>query len=164
MTRIRKVDVPGGSLLAAYAGAEETYVDCYAACVPQPVSLHRLVTALFGSWAFLPEKLILSGILRQRIDIEEAEDMARGRRDHFAVWEVEARSEGELLLCDMTERTRTWFCVSAEGTGTQGGTALFFGSAVVPGPDGTQSSVFKGLTPLHKVYARLLLRGALGNL
>ena len=160
MPRVRRVDLPEAALLARYAGVAGTHVDCHATFVPGAVSLERLAVALFGSPVFLPERLVLAAVLRRRIDIAEAGDMARGRRDHFAVWEVEARAPREILLREMTGRTRSWLAVRATDDGARTGTTLYFGSAMMPSPGRFERAAFRVLRPLHLTYARLLLGAA----
>ena len=52
-------------------------------------------------------------------------ELAQGRRETFAAWQVESRAPDQLLLCDFRGGTRSWLMVIARREGT----LLHFGSA-----------------------------------
>ncbi|HTE41110.1 MAG TPA: hypothetical protein VK629_09775, partial [Steroidobacteraceae bacterium] len=77
---------------------------------------------------FKLERLILKwAVAKPSID-DQARQVAAGDRDDFAAWTVEQRADDQLLMCDLSNRTRSWFMVGS----IPGGTRLHFGSAVVP--------------------------------
>lgn len=121
------------------------------------------MTAFYTTWLFRLERWILRLLVARPSTDEEARQLARGERDGFAAWSVEARASDQLLMRDFTGRTRSWLMVSA--TDGSAGTRLYFGSVVVPLRDpktGGQSlgSVHGPLIGFHKVYSRLLLGAA----
>ena len=94
--------------------------------------------------------------------------LAAGAINTFAAWTVEARDDQQLLLSDYRGRTRSWLmAVPVAGTPATR-TRLYFGSAVVPlrASDGSQHMgwLFHALLGFHRLYSRLLLRGALARL
>jgi hypothetical protein len=93
----------------------------------------------------------------------EARALARGERDGFAAWTVEARAPDQVLLCDFTGRTRSWLMVSPSSE--PAGTRLYFGSVVVPERDaGTgetrMPAIHNRLMAFHRLYSRALLGAA----
>jgi hypothetical protein len=94
---------------------------------------------------------------RRRITDAHVRSLAVGETDMFAVWQVEARAENQLLLADDSGHTRSYLAFVAK----EGGVArLVFGSAVVPA-SGAQMPAWVRLTiPLHRLYSKLLLRSA----
>jgi len=74
---------------------------------------------------------------------------------------VEDRTADQLLMYEtLSGKTRSWFRVGTR----DGGTRLYFGSAVLPvgkKPDGSpRMSVLYALLGFHKIYARILLHSA----
>jgi hypothetical protein len=121
------------------------------------------VAAFYTTWLFRLERWILRLAVARPSTDEEAHELARGERDSFAAWSVEARAPDQLLMCDFTSRTRSWLMV-APAAGAAG-TRLYFGSVVVPVRDPKTGET--GLGPVHgplfgfhRVYSRLLLGAA----
>jgi hypothetical protein len=121
------------------------------------------VAAFYTTRLFRLERWILRLAVSRPSTDEEARQLARGERDAFAAWSVEARAPDQLLMCDFTGRTRSWLMVSAiDGSP---GARLYFGSVVVPvrntktGETGL-GPVHGPLLGFHKVYSRLLLGAA----
>jgi hypothetical protein len=121
------------------------------------------VAAFYTTWLFRLERWILRLAVARPSTDEEAHELARGERDSFAAWSVEARAPDQILMCDFAGRTRSWLMVAAiEGSP---GTRLYFGSVVVPILDPKTGE--RGLGPVHgpligfhKAYSRLLLGAA----
>ncbi|SFN27453.1 hypothetical protein SAMN05216289_11115 [Dokdonella immobilis] len=134
------------------------------------VSQAEFVSAFYTTGLFRLERWILSVFARRPSSDEEAFQLARGERDRFAAWQVEQRSENELLLCDFSGRTRSWLMTEPTAVGADStGTLLRFGSAVVSRVDpatGTRSlgTLFHLLLGFHRLYSRLLLRAACARL
>ncbi|APE45393.1 hypothetical protein BOO69_09100 [Sulfitobacter alexandrii] len=150
----RAVPVPRDSSLSRYVGQGATYTDCYEVMFPGRADLGEFITAFYTTWLFRLERLVLAAVLRRPIRDAEVAALAAGA-DSFAVWQVETRGEGQILLCDTRGATRSWLAVAPKEGGV---TRLLFGSAVVAhGPDGLPRAVHL-FTPLHRVYARGLLR------
>ena len=133
------------------------YTDCYSLEVDRNVSLERFVYAFYTTWLFKLERRILQLAGRPSTD-DQALAVASQTADHFAAWEVEQRSENQILLSDYAGRTRSWMMIETTATGTR----LYFGSAVVPSsrsPNGKPrlGAAFTLLLGFHKLYSRALL-------
>ena len=155
-------ELPAQSLLAAYRRAG-SYADCYATQVARTVSHAAYVEAFYTTGLFRLERQLLAWFAARPSSDGQAQQLARGTTERFAAWQVEARAENQLLLCDFKGRTRSWL-MSAPGQGA-GATRLFFGSAVVPAVDrrtgrAHMGFMFKALLGFHRLYSRALLRAA----
>ena len=73
----------------------------------------------------------------------------------FAVWDVIYRDADQILLQDRSGATRSWLAVQDR--------RLLFGSGV-RASGGQPSLTVRLLLPLHRVYARALLRAAVRRL
>lgn len=162
MSSITRRELPAGALLRSYA-AKGAYTDCFAAEMPVRVSFDAFVEAFYTSTAFRPERLIL-GLIGKASNDADARRLACGEAETFAAWSVEARAPDQILLCDFLSRTRSWLMVEA----IEGGTRLYFGSAVVPVGIGSGRArlgfPFNAMIPFHGIYSRVLLGGARGRL
>ena len=152
--------LPDHALLYRYA-KEGAYTDCYTARIPKSVSQGDFVTAFYTTWLFNIERLILRWAVSRPSTDAEARQLAIGERRSFAAWTVEDRSESQLLLCDLYGRTRSWLMTVPQ----EGGTQLYFGSAVLPVRNSTATQPtmgfqFKVLLGFHRLYSRGLLRAA----
>lgn len=158
---IRRAELPPGALLAAY-GDRGAYTDCYVTTLDRPLTLAAYVDAFYTTPLFKLERLILAAFAGRPSTDLQARQLAIGQVDHFAAWRVEARQPDQILLADLTGRTRSWLMVApSEGGGTQ----LLFGSAVLPAADPATGRrrmgfVFSALLGFHKLYARALLLSA----
>jgi hypothetical protein len=99
----------------------------------------------------------------------QAKELASGVLEAFATWRVEERSANQLLMCDLSGRTRSWLMAIPAGNGTSTVTRLYFGSAVVAVVDkrsgqATLGVTFKALLGFHKLYSRALLSAACSRL
>lgn len=158
MVRIIQQELPEKALLVRYVGAGHT--DCYATDINGDVAFGPYVEAFYTSWLFKVERAILRLAKHPSTDGEVVE-LAAGSRDHFAAWVVEDRNANQILMCDMSGRTRSWLMVEPQN----GGTRLYFGSAVVPDQKtGQMGFLFKALMGFHKLYSVLLLKAAVRNL
>ena len=63
MSTVEAAPLPSDSLLAKHAGPED-YTDCFVRTVPGEISLSEYITRFYSSWAFLPERKVLSLIGR----------------------------------------------------------------------------------------------------
>jgi len=157
---VQAIAVPETSLLRPYAGADG-YADAYVAETSGRVSFEDFVAAFYGTWLFGLERVVLS-VAGRPSTRAQARTLARGERERFAAWTVEARSESQLLLADDTGRTRSWLMCEPLASG---GTRLYFGSAVVPKLDSRSGERrmglgFGALLGFHRRYSRALLRAA----
>lgn len=154
---IHRCDLPPDAFLQRYAG-NDGYADCFRVDVPGTIGLGRYVEAFYTTWLFKAERAILSLAGHPSTDADAAL-VAEGDASRFAAWHVEARADDQLLMCDVTGRTRSWF---KGASNRDGSTTLYFGSAVIAvktGKSGRKSMgpVFKVLMPVHVLYSRALL-------
>jgi len=162
---IRPCPLPPAALLKRYVAAG-AYVDCFVVEVARPVACAQYVEAFYTTAVFKLERAILRTFVSRPSTDAEARQLARGERTAFAAWTVEARSHDQLLLADVSGRTRSWLMVAPSGNGK---TLLYFGSAVIPARDRTTGraslgTVFGALLGFHKLYSRVLLYSASSTL
>lgn len=158
--------LPADSLLATYA-QQRAYTDCYTTDVAGSVSLAEYVETFYTGRLFRIERWLLGVVVAKRSTDAELRELAQGIRHEFSAWRVEARTDEQLLMCDLAGRTRSWFRVApGESRRT---TRLYFGSAVVPTVDpqtgrARMGAVFRLLLGIHRLYSRALLASARGRL
>jgi hypothetical protein len=162
MYMVRACPLPAVALTQAYleTGA---YTDCYVTDLPRAVTHAEYVEAFYTTALFKLERVLLRLVVSRPSTDAEARALARGERDAFAAWTVEARAPDQVLLCDFTGRTRSWLMVSPAGV--PGGTRLYFGSVVVPERDArtgerVMPATHSRLLGFHKLYSRALLGAA----
>lgn len=163
MPRITALPLPPDSLLARHMIAGD-YGDCFVAEVAGTVTLQRFIAAFYSSGTFTPERVFL-GLIGRGADAWDIAALAEGHSTRFAAWTVEAREGDEILLRDFMGETRSWLKVEPHPDGTA--TRLLFGSGVGRSKGDGKSkgspigrAIFAALTPLHRLYARALLAGA----
>ncbi|MFZ4759746.1 MAG: hypothetical protein ACOYLX_16405 [Burkholderiaceae bacterium] len=161
---VRPGPLPDDALLVGYreSGA---FTDCWITDLPRPVSQAAFIEAFYTTRLFKLERHLLGAFASRPSSDAEAVELAASRRDAFAAWSVEARSEHQLLMCDVTRRTRSWLHTAP----IEGGTRLHFGSAVVPRRDRRTGATsmgagFHALIGFHAVYSRALLSAARSRL
>jgi hypothetical protein len=164
MATIRSCQLPPDALLNRYL-VSGTYADCYVTEVRHRVSHAEFVEAFYTTAVFKLERLILRLFVARPSTDTQARQLARGELSAFAAWSVEGRAPNQLLLCDLSGRTRSWLMVAAPEKADFTGTRLYFGSAVVPARSlktGRTSlgPVFSALLGFHRLYSRVLLRAA----
>ncbi len=163
-TPVRAAPLPPNALLMRYRDAGH-YTDCFATHVAGRPAQAAYVEAFYTSWVFRLERAVLALASLPSTDAG-ATALAAGRDDVFAAWKVEARAAGQLLLCDVHGRTRSWLMTISENEGA-GGT-LYFGTAVVPeagaAPGASLGFPYAPLMGFHRVYSRILLRAAAARL
>ena len=150
----RACSVPRDALLQAYVNRGATYTDCFEVMSPLGVTLPDFINAFYTTWLFRLERMVLTVSLRRRIRDTDVTALAEGA-DRFAAWRVEGRETNQILLCDLGGHTRSWLAVSAKEGGV---TRLVFGSAVVAEEGKPLGGMIRVLIPLHRFYARALLR------
>lgn len=164
MSAIRSCSLPDDSLLGAYVGTG-AYTDCYSTQLDEEIAFSRFVSAFYSTPLFRLERLVLRWLVRKPSTDADAAALGAGTRDHFAAWTVEQRRDDQLLLRDLTGRTRSWLMIQPVRIDGLAATRLFFGSAVVPraGARGGESTLgvrFRALLGLHRLYSRALLSAA----
>ena len=140
------------------------YADCFVAEASGLISLGQYVEAFYTTGLFKAERAVLSLSGRPSTDIQ-ANKVAAGSGSTFAAWSVEDRAEDQLLLCDVTARTRSRFMVAPVPDEVLDRTLLYFGSAITAVRKGktgrmTIGPAFKALTGFHVLYSRALLAAA----
>jgi hypothetical protein len=158
--RVREVDLPAKALLQRYAGGDG-FADAYAVEVDRDVAFEAFVEAFYSTRLFGLERFLLS-VLGRHSTRAQLRAMARGETQRFAAWSVELREPEQLLLKDDTGRTRSWLMREALA---DGGTRLYFGSAVVARVDPRTGQHrlgvgFNALLGFHRAYSRALLGAA----
>lgn len=161
---IRKCPVPTNTMLERYVG-NGAYADCYLTGVPVKVSFPEFIFAFYTTPLFRLERLILTWLVSRPSKDQEVRQLADGEAKRFAAWDVENRSENEMLLCDFVGRTRSWLMTVPIKTANGDGTQLYFGSAVVPRRNPKTGELtlgfrYQALLGFHKVYSVLLLYSA----
>jgi hypothetical protein len=161
---IRSCQLPPDALLNRYL-ASGAYVDCYVTEVARRVSHAEFVDAFYTTAVFKLERWILRVFVSRPSTDTQAGQLARGEVSSFAAWSVEGRAPDQLLLSDVSGRTRSWLMVAVADNSDFIGTWLYFGSAVVPmrSPKTGRASlgpVFSALLGFHRLYSRVLLRAA----
>lgn len=163
MTVQKHTKPPNHSLLQKYLKSGD-FTDCYSLDMPCQVTFEDYVSAFYNSWLFKLERWILRWAVKRPSSDEQPKQLVAGTREQFAAWDVEARSENQLLMCDLHQRTRSW--LMTEG-GPQG-TRLFFGSAVVKQSEKNGSPkmgwIFNALSGFHALYSIALLQAAKARL
>jgi hypothetical protein len=151
--------LPVSALLQKYVypGA---YTDCYFTEVARPVSAQVYIEAFYTTRVFKLERFILTHAVNKPSTDIDAHRLSRDELERFAAWTVEARAPDQLLMCDYLSRTRSWLMVQP----IEGGTRLYFGSAVVPvrrqSGEVSLGSTYVSLMGFHKLYSRILLSSA----
>ncbi|KXK14732.1 MAG: hypothetical protein UZ14_CFX002001010 [Chloroflexi bacterium OLB14] len=153
MLSIEKCSPPENTFLHNYL-INGNYVDCYVTTIDKQIAFPEFVFAFYTTWLFKIEAFILKHTVKKPSSDAEAKKLASAEIDHFAAWTVEARSENELLMCDMLARTHSWFMIHQ----VEDKTKLYFGSAVVPKSRGEGLGlIFTLLLGFHQIYSVLLL-------
>lgn len=164
MFSVERCDIPVNALLAGYS-RDGTYTDCYTTEIPGRISFAGFVFAFYTTFLFKLERFILKWMVSKPSTDAQARQLADGRIEKFAAWDVENRAENEILMCDFQGRTRSWLMVAPAGTVSGTRTRLYFGSAVVPirnskAGEPSLGFGFQVLLGFHKVYSVLLLYSA----
>lgn len=167
MNQIEARPLPAASVLQGHR-ERGAYTDAYCATLPYRVTLAQYVEAFYTTPVFRLERAILGLAVARPSTDAQARQLARGETDRFAAWSLEDRDRSQLLLCDFRGVTRSW--LMAEPVGTDGGTRLWFGSAVVPTARSVREGrprmgfAFRALLGFHQLYSRVLLAAAMRRL
>ena len=163
-----RCELPANALLRKYQDGGG-YADCYVAEIAGKFSQRAFVAAFYTTALFKVERGILRWLAARPSSDLQARQLADGAVTSFAAWRVESRDDDQLLLADITGRTRSWLMTSpVEGT-PEGRTRLYFGSAVVPRRNARSGLremgfLFHALYGFHRLYSRLLLWSAQSRL
>lgn len=154
--------LPEQALLRPYAQSG-AYTDCYLMTLPGPVHLAHFVEAFYSSSVFKFERTLLGLALGKKASDQDAAALGRAQVSQFSAWQVEERTDTQLLL--RFGDTRSWFMVETAADTSR----LYFGSAVLPRKvdaegKGVFGAGFHLLGGFHHRYSRALLRSALKRL
>lgn len=168
MSTVQACELPPNALLRRYLD-QGAYADCFVIDVDHPLSQAEYVEAFYTTRVFKLERLLLAWFASRPSTDRQVRDLANERLNVFAAWNVEARVGGQLLMCDMHQRTRSWLMCAPVAGAAGGGTRLYFGSAVVPIKDARSGQArmgfaFRALLGFHKLYSKVLLRAAASRL
>ena len=159
---IIKTTLPSGALPEKYAGLPGHHTDCYETEVEGAVTLPQFVEAFYTGALFRVERMILKYTVKRPSTDADVHAIAHGQASRFAAWDIEARTDTQLLMNDLTGSTKSWFMVEPLDGGS---TRLRFGSVVTPNPDtGQLPRLVKPLMRFHDLYSKLLLKGAVRRL
>ena len=156
--------LPAEALLTKYASGGG-YTDCWAVDVPAAVTQAQFVEAFYTGTVFKLELALLGLLFAKPSTKADARRLAAGELGAFSGWRVEAQTAEQLLMCDLGGGlTRSWL-MATPLTGPRSATRLHFGSAVLARVDKASgetrmSPLFAPLLGFHKLYSRVLLRGA----
>ena len=164
MPTIQASPLPEHALLQAYA-RRGAYTDCFTTDIPGAVSHAQYVEAFYTGTLFKLERQLLAWFVARPSSDAQARELARGGRDSFAAWQVEARTDNQLLMRDISARTCSWLMTEPASRDGKPCTRLYFGSAVVPRDGGKTGEArmgpgFNALLGFHKAYSRALLSAA----
>ncbi len=159
---IIKTTLPQGALHATYADLPGHHTDCYETEVEGAVTLPQYVEAFYTGRLFKCERVILKYTGKRPSTDAQARAIAQGDATSFAAWDMEHRTDTQLLMNDLTGSTKSWFMVEPlDGDSTR----LRFGSVVTPNPEtGELPRLVKPLMRFHDLYSKLLLKGAVRRL
>jgi len=168
MTSISPCQLPTTALLRRYGG-EQAYSDCFVTEVNRTVALAPYVEAFYTTALFKVERFLLRWFASLPSTDLDASQLAEGSTQAFSAWRVEDRTTDQLLLSDVTGRTRSWLMVAPPEHVAGKGTRLFFGSAVLlfENPRSGEREMgfrFRALLGFHNLYSRLLLSAARARL
>jgi hypothetical protein len=168
MIRIRTGKLPENALSAQYAD-DGAYADCYHIDIPRQIALEEYIQAFYTTPLFKVERAILSLVARKSSRDSEVDELSSGRSKRFSIWTVESRLPSQILLCDFTNKTRSWLMVASVENGETPSTRLYFGSVVVPravseNGQGSFGVLFYLLSGIHCLYSRALLKSAFAKL
>src|ERR671924_2078513 len=104
MFSIETNQIPANTMLKQYSG-NGAYVDCYSTEITGQVSFGDYIIAFYTTPLFRLERFILTWAVSKPSTDKQVRQLADGEVEQFAAWQVEGRSENEMLLCDLVGRT-----------------------------------------------------------
>lgn len=154
MMSIQMGEIPDQGLLGRYNLVKHAYTDCFKTEVDQSVSFEKYARAFFSSPVFKLERIIIALTTGKKTTERSVDELISGQSDDFAVWQVEDRTDNQLLLKVGDGQIRTWLMSEQKDDSTM----MYFGSAILPlNENGDKGFLFHALFGFHKLYARILL-------
>lgn len=168
MPYITEAELPINAL-SAKCIKQGAFADCFYIDIPKEVVLAEFIKAFYTTALFKTERAILSVVTLKPASDAHAVELAAGRSKHYSAWVVEERVADQIILADISGRTKSWLMVQASDIDGCVATRLYFGSVVVPkkAPDGEKARMgllFHLLGGFHKLYSRALLKSAYNKL
>ncbi len=162
---IESCTLPHEALLHRYV-VHGGFTDCFCITIDRPIDQASYIQAFYTTCLFKIERGLLAAFVERPSTDEQARALAAGERDEFSAWTVEARQTDQVLMCDISGRTRSWLMST---TSANNQTRLFFGSAIVPVVDKRSGQrhlgfPFQQLLGFHTLYSRALLQAAAQSL
>ena len=163
-TVIRTGKLPEQAISIGYA-RNGAYTDCYYIDISRKVTFEEYIESFYTTSLFKVERIILWWFARKPSSDEDAKQLSKGQSKRFAAWTVEHRLSNQILLCDYTNKTRSWLMVEYQDNTQAFVTRLYFGSVVIPKSVSNlgQTSfglLFHLLSRFHHIYSRALLKAA----
>ena len=162
--KIEETPLPDTALLQKYVKSGD-FTDCYSIDIDKHISQADFIEAFYNSRVFKLERLVLTCVVFKPSSDKQAAQLAIGTREKYAAWDLEARNENQLLMCDFQKATRSWLMTDQLGTKEQPRTRLYFGSALIAPTSHRNGEKalpihIKMLMPAHAIYSRCLLKSA----
>ena len=151
---IQMGEIPAQGLLGRYNLVEHAYTDCFKTQIDQSVSFEKYAHAFFTSPVFKLERVLIALTTGKKTTEKSVDDLISGQSNDFAVWQVEDRTDNQILMKVGDGQIRTWLMSEQD----EGHTNMYFGSAILPRNEkGDKGFLFHALLGFHKLYARTLL-------
>ena len=168
MLDIIEAELPSNALTQEYK-QQECLTDCYYLDVEMNVLLTNYLGAFYTSPLFKIERAIISAVTFKYTTDRDALALAQGDADFYSMWVTEERRDNQILMREMTGRTRSWLMVCPIVNGEKKMTRLFFGSVVMPKKQLESGAkqfgrLFYMLDGFHRAYSRALLKSAYNKL
>ena len=159
MVQIAQKDVPSGSLIAQFGADPDYYADAFTARARPGIDLREFLAVFYRTLPIRAERQVLR-LAGHGSNDEDVTRLTNDDADRFAMWSVESRRADEILLSDLSGRTKSWLKVEP----VEGATQLWFGSILVPFQQKNGGFGIGGLATAligpHRFYSRVLLRSA----
>jgi len=164
MQKVQASKLPEKALSIKYA-RDDAFTDCFFIDVPGKISFEEYIEAFYTTPLFKFERVLLSIFARKKSTDENAKLLSQGFITEFSAWTVESRLPDQILLCDFTNKTRSWLMLDYQSDTQTPFTRLYFGSVVIPkSTSGKERAsfgfLFHALNGFHYLYSRALLTAA----
>ncbi len=166
--RIDETPLPENALLQKYVKSGD-YTDCFSVVIDKHVSQADFIEAFYNSRVFKLERFILTCLVFKPSSDRQAAQLAIGTIEKYAAWNLEARNENQLLMCDFKQATRSWLMTEKIEPNESTQTRLFFGSALIArtNQQNNEKSIpflIKSMVPAHQFYSKCLLNSTAAKL
>ncbi|MDH5229949.1 MAG: hypothetical protein OEY38_07820 [Gammaproteobacteria bacterium] len=164
MSKVQTGKLPVMALSFRYK-KKGAFSDCFFIDVSRKVSLEEYIVAFYTTPLFKIERSILSVFALKASTDQNAKQLSLGHTRKYSAWTVEERSPNQILLCDFSNRTRSWLMVQNLEDSHPTTTRLYFGSIVMPKARSKTATpsfgiLFHMFGKFHNLYSRALLKAA----